>query len=317
MHVPSGASCIAALCLAVLPRSHVEGRDHSRQSFLQTVTVCHAAGMCRWNATGERSITERYLFTMRMSLTGALLSSPYFMILPSGQIREGNFNATSRYLGGDWPVYGQTMTGVLRLELLHSLLHKAYVEKGLTGDFLEAGVWRGGNCIYAKAFMEAYGIHARVWVADSFQGLPGKAHPRDSGEWRQFPLAVSVRQVRDYFKRYQLLDSSVEFVEGFFDQSLPPLRRRVKRLAVMRIDGDMYKSTLDVLCNLYDRLEVGGFWVADDWNVYFSRNAIWDFVRAHNITERPVATGDGSAWFEKRVDVPVNEAWCRKRLDGG
>jgi len=50
-------------------------------------------------------------------------------------------------------------------------------------------------------------------------------------------------------------------------RSLPPLReellRRGERLAILRMDGDMYDSTADILYNLYELVEVGGFVVID------------------------------------------------------
>ncbi len=75
-----------------------------------------------------------------------------------------------------------SMVGVMRMGLLHVLLHAAYQERRLSGDFLEAGVWRGGSCIHAKGFLEAYKLSRQVWVPDSFRlrGLPRVRHPKDS-----------------------------------------------------------------------------------------------------------------------------------------
>ena len=121
------------------------------------------------------------------------------------------------------------MAGIIRMESLHELLHEAYNKKHLVGDFLEAGVWRGGCSIYAKGFMEAYKISHSVWVVDSFQGMPGKEHQRDSDIW-EGDASVSQEHVRDHFDRHHLLDSNVKFVKGFFGDTLPLLRRRIGRL---------------------------------------------------------------------------------------
>lgn len=207
------------------------------------------------------------------------------------------------------------------MDNLHELLERAYLEKRLQGDFFEAGVWRGGNCIYAKGFMEAYGVRRQVWVADSFAGLPGKEHPRDSPfwtDWNHF-LGVPQQQVADHFERFGLMDELVRFVPGFFKVSLPQLRRSgsVHRLAILRLDGDMYKSTLEILCYLYDLLEVGGYWIVDDWNIPSAKRAVWDFVKWGNLTERPVPIGDGAAvWFEKRPGGHTNVGWCKLNQAG-
>ena len=48
--------------------------------------------------------------------------------------------------------------------------------------------------------------------------------------------------VQANFARYGLLDDQVRFLKGWFRDTLPTLRRA---LAVMRLDGDMYESTMD------------------------------------------------------------------------
>ncbi len=77
-----------------------------------------------------------------------------------------------RWVGGDWPLYGYTMTGMIRLELLEAAL-KDVVANNIPGHFLEAGVWRGGSSIFARAVWNVLGQHDRaVHLADSFSGLP-------------------------------------------------------------------------------------------------------------------------------------------------
>jgi hypothetical protein len=64
------------------------------------------------------------------------------------------------------------MIGLARLSNTQYALQDV-VARGIVGDFLEAGVWRGGTCVLARAVFAAYGETSRtVWVADSFAGLP-------------------------------------------------------------------------------------------------------------------------------------------------
>eukprot|EP00756_Hemistasia_phaeocysticola_P014592 Hpha_TRINITY_DN15345_c0_g1::TRINITY_DN15345_c0_g1_i3::g.91153::m.91153/K05303/K05303; O-methyltransferase len=209
------------------------------------------------------------------------------------------------------------MTGQMRMESLHDLLHRAYREKKLDGDFLEAGVWRGGSSIYAKGFMEAYGIERRVYVVDSFQGLPKKQHRLDVNRWSRHVnyLGVPQEQVADNFARHQLLDDRVQFAKGWFSDSLPKLRPSLEKLAVVRLDGDMYLSTMDILCNIYDKINVGGFWVVDDWSIREARLAVQNFMSAHNCTDKGPTTIDStSAYFEKTAEVTLNVDWCRNAV---
>ena len=75
-------------------------------------------------------------------------------------------------------------------------------------------------------------------------------------------LRVSLDQVRANFKAYNLLDNQVRFVKGFFKDTMPSCP--VKQLAILRLDGDMYESTIQVLEVLYDRLSIGGYIIVDD-----------------------------------------------------
>merc|ERR1711866_28884 len=83
----------------------------------------------------------------------------------------------------------------------------------------------------------------------------------------------------------------------------------------MGVDCDMYSSTLEVLCNLYEFLHVGGYCFIDDFNIKESRRAVLDFRRAHNITTQLVAVGDDSGvWFAKGTSVSISAAWCGNQL---
>ena len=69
-------------------------------------------------------------------------------------------------------------------------------------------------------------------------------------------------------------------MKGFFNDTMGPLARRLDRpLAIMRLDGDMYASTVDVLYNLYDKLSMGGYVIIDDWAAHFgAKKAVLDFM---------------------------------------
>ena len=102
----------------------------------------------------------------------------------------------------------------------------------------------------------------QVWVCDSFEGLPEAdlaCYPADEQFERRSPLdhalnhslSVSVEQVAANFERYGLLDARVHFVKGWFKKTLPTAS--IDRIAVLRLDGDLYESTMDVLVNLEPR----------------------------------------------------------------
>lgn len=68
------------------------------------------------------------------------------------------------------------------------------IARGIVGDFLEAGVWRGGTCILARAVFAAYGEPRTVWVADSFAGLPVRGCLTVAAHSVQFCVRIHVSQ---------------------------------------------------------------------------------------------------------------------------
>jgi len=190
----------------------------------------------------------------------------------------------------DWPLYAQSMIGADRLRSLRRCVETVLADR-IAGDLIEAGVWRGGACVLMRAILEAHGdVERRVWCADSFAGLPAPdpgLHPADRGLrlHREPELAVARSEVEATFRRYRLLDERVRFVEGWFSDTLPELAGHT--WSVIRIDGDLYGSTMDALRNLYPDLAPGGFVIVDDYGaVDACRLAVEDFRRGAQITER-------------------------------
>lgn len=210
-----------------------------------------------------------------------------------------------RTQGRDWPVLAHTMIGMKRLDNLQFCLEDV-IQKGVPGDVIETGVWRGGATIFMRGILKAYGVKdRRVWVADSFEGLPppdADKYPDDAGDpHHTFTfLRVSLEEVQANFAKYGLLDEQVGFLKGWFKDSLPTAP--IQRLAVARLDGDMYESTMDALANLYPKLSAGGYLIVDDYGaVPACRRAVEDYRQAHHIQE-PVQDIDGlGAFWQKRT----------------
>jgi len=89
--------------------------------------------------------------------------------------------------------------------------------------------------------------------------------------------------VRESFHRMGLLDDQVIFVEGWFKDTLPNIA--TKRLALMRLDGDLYESTMDALVHLYPKLSPGGYVIVDDMSLEGCAKAVEDFRLAAGITD--------------------------------
>jgi precorrin-6B methylase 2 len=101
--------------------------------------------------------------------------------------------------------------------------------------------------------------------------------------------------VRENFARFGLLDDQVEFVKGWFRDTLPALRGHT--WAIIRLDGDLYESTMDALENLYDNLAAGGWLIVDDYEIEACRQAVTDFRAARGVTEEiKEIDGYGVCW---------------------
>ena len=210
------------------------------------------------------------------------------------------FDRASRILGHDWPAQGETMIGLKRLDHLDACV-LSVVQDEIPGDLIEAGVWRGGASIFMRAALEAYGDDARkVWVADSFDGLPKPDPSRltdvQDGLWRYRALAVPIDQVKANFARYSMLDSRVKFLPGWFADTLPTAP--IERLAILRLDGDMYDSTNVALEALYPKVSKGGYVIVDDYaSVRGCKAAVDDFRTRHHVQDEmyPI-DGSGTFW---------------------
>jgi O-methyltransferase len=209
-----------------------------------------------------------------------------------------------RETGSAWPARAHTMIGLRRLDRLQSCVETT-IHEDIPGDLIETGVWRGGACILMRAVLKAHHDTARtVWVADSFAGLPppdSGAYPADTGDLHHTLadfLAISREQVADNFDRYGLLDRQVKFLKGWFKDTLPTAP--IEKLAVIRMDGDMYESTIQVLETLYDKLSPGGFVIVDDYDLKPCAEAVHDFRNARGITDTIDLSGGSAGAFWRK-----------------
>jgi len=181
------------------------------------------------------------------------------------------------------------MIGLKRLDNLQYCVLDV-LSHHVEGDLVETGVWRGGAAIFMRAILKAYGIKdRRVWAADSFQGLPHpdvERYPQDAGDPHHGYdlLAVSLEEVRENFRRYGLLDDQVRFLQGWFRDTLPAAP--IGRIAVLRLDGDMYESTWDALTTLHPKVSIGGYVIIDDYKaVPGCRQAVDEYRRRQGIAD--------------------------------
>lgn len=194
----------------------------------------------------------------------------------------------------------ETMLGTRQLDQMQMCIRDV-IEKQVPGDLLEAGVWRGGMTIFMRGCLKALQVSDRtVWVVDSFEGLPTIDRQKDFFAWDQGDMAVGLESVKANFSRYGLLDDQVVFLKGYFSDTLPG--SKIGPLAILRVDADLYTSTLDVLENLYSRLSPGGYAIFDDYhNLPDCKRAIEEFRAKESITEPVITIDQRAVYWQKRA----------------
>jgi O-methyltransferase len=149
----------------------------------------------------------------------------------------------------------------------------------------------------------------RVWACDSFQGLPEpdvENYPADAASsieglldgFISHQIAVSLDQVRSNIDRYQLLDDRIEFLEGWFKDTLPTAP--IDQIALLRLDGDLYESTMDALTALEPKVSDGGYIIVDDYLSWDPcRQAVEDYREAHGIVAAIHQIDWTGVWWQK------------------
>jgi macrocin-O-methyltransferase TylF-like protien len=102
------------------------------------------------------------------------------------------------------------------------------------------------------------------------------------------------------FRRYGLLDEQVRFLKGWFRDTLPSAP--IKTLALLRLDGDLYESTMDALSALYRKVVPGGFVIIDDYGDFEPcRRAIHEFRDKSGIDDPIERIDDSGVYWRKSI----------------
>jgi hypothetical protein len=203
-----------------------------------------------------------------------------------------------------------TMLPMARMDNLEHCV-RTVVADNVNGDLIETGVWRGGATILMRAILKSLDVRDRtVWVADSFEGLPEPDAEKFPTEAKGFHgpvitkaydrFAASIETVQANFQAFGLLDNQVRFLKGWFKDTLP--NAPIERLAVMRLDGDYYESTMDALTALYDKLSVGGFVIIDDYaeDLWTNcRQAVDEFRASRGITDELIRVDSKCSYWRR------------------
>lgn len=181
---------------------------------------------------------------------------------------------------------------------------KHAVEAQTDGDFVECGVWRGGNALAAKLVFESLGSDKEVWLFDTFAGMSAPTdadraaftgapaqdtfvakQQADHNDW----CYASIEDVRHSFETSGADIAGVHFVKGDVLETLKADGSIPSAISVLRLDTDWYESTFAELERLYPRLSIGGSLLVDDYGYWEgARKAVDDYFAIMPPSARPL-----------------------------
>lgn len=184
------------------------------QLYLDLLKRCLTRAVCAKKVTRHTIAPRRFHFRASKRILDCLLD-PFHLELV--QLRQSDVSdyIESTHEARSREEDAETMVGMKQLDQMQAAITDV-IRRQVPGDALEAGVWRGGMAIFMRGVLKAMGDQKRVWVADSFEGLPDPLQRQNFFGWRKGDMAVSLETVTANFARYGLLDEQVVFFEGFF-----------------------------------------------------------------------------------------------------
>jgi O-methyltransferase len=145
----------------------------------------------------------------------------------------------------------------------------AKVYRGAPGSVVECGVWKGGM---SAGMAEVVGPDRNYYLFDSFEGCP-RAQEIDGPralEWQNDVTSPHYRNnssadigfCQEAMKKAGAARCTI--VKGWFDKTLPGFKAE-GGIAVLRLDGDWYESTMTCLHHLFPQVNCGGVVIIDDY----------------------------------------------------
>lgn len=188
---------------------------------------------------------------------------------------------------------------------------KHVVSQNIAGDFVECGVWRGGNALIAAALFDMYKVTKNIFLFDTFEGMTiptekdvkasnsqsaMNEYLRSQRETHNDWCYASLDDVKNNFSKFGLMNERVVFVKGDVCETLNSAENLPEKISVLRLDTDWYESTKRELEVLYPRVSAGGVLIIDDYghwagakravDEYFAQNGNRPFLQYIDYTGR-------------------------------
>lgn len=173
-------------------------------------------------------------------------------------------------------IYGLALSSRETVQSSYSIAEMA-LRNGVRGDFVECGVFAGAQCAaMARAIMDCGAKGRRVHLFDTFTGIPAGGEHDVNWTHPAGTSACPKWQVEQYMEYWRIPPDMLVYHEGLFRDTIPA--SGIGEIAVLRLDGDLYESTMDTLHGLYSRVSKGGWVIVDDFSLPGCRKAVIDYL---------------------------------------
>lgn len=145
---------------------------------------------------------------------------------------------------------------------LVDLLIEIIISNKVEGDVVEFGCYVGESTKYLMKTLVETNSNKKLYVYDSFEGLPDLSKWEENTGWRPRTLNVSREVIEENFNRNNL---PVPFITKGWFRDIPP-QNIPEKISFAFLDGDFYDSIYDSLIKIYDRVEPDGYIIFHDYN---------------------------------------------------
>ena len=261
---------------------------------LRLAIVAQATRIFVWILTGPIAAVGR---SMRAPLTRIglydFLRLTNIAIASRIRVRSNNIVVEHRIRSGYRLVPADAFTALLR-EAFSALTAEKSPDQ--LGDYLEFGVFNGTSLSCAHKIISELGYkHMRFFGFDSFEGMPEKKPGDEKLPWRPTEFKCSIDLTRKYLTEKGIDWDRVHLVKGWFCDTLP--NAPIDEIALLRLDGDHYDSTMDALVNLYSKVSPGGYVIIDDYQDWIGCRTAVDEYRQKKGIDNEIKKIDRNAVF--------------------
>ena len=188
-----------------------------------------------------------------------------------------------------------SMTPEIRMYVLSQAI-KYIKNDNLEGDFVECGIWKGGNIILFQKFNLLFKLKKKIYGFDTFEGMsePGKEDRQNKISAKEIAIKRRIRKMSDWcYSSYEEVKNNISkntiidniyLIKGKVENTLLEKKNLPKKISILRLDTDWYLSTKIELEVLYKRLVSGGVLIIDDYGTWDgARKAVDEYFKDKNI----------------------------------